>query len=156
MTKQEALIESAQTLVVGGEQHRRDGNLDVAIEQFSEAILLPLPEGAERNLLLYHAFACRGSAWGQQGDQDAAIDDFSRSISIDPDRALAYYNRGIAWEEKGPFDQAIDDYSRAIALESDHADAYLRRGLTWKKVDQLDRAEADFAAVRHLGSCDEV
>ena len=151
MTEQKALIDSAQSLVIRGEQLRREGDFDGAIAQFSEVIELPLPSGAERNLLLYHAFACRGAAFGQQGNQDAAVDDFSKSIAIDPDRALAYYNRGMAWEEKGQLDQAIDDYSRAIALEPEHTDAYLRRGLIWKKADRMEKAQADFSVVRELG-----
>ncbi len=110
-------IDAAQANIVLGEQLRRDGDFDAAVERFTEVITAPLPNGPERNLLLYHAHACRGAALAGKGDVDTALDDLSIAIQIDPERAIAWYNRGMAWEQKGEQDQAIADYNRAFRLD---------------------------------------
>jgi len=113
----EQQIDQAQTQILLGEQHRRDGGFDAAIECYTNVIVSNLPGGAERNLLLYHAHACRGAALIEKGNLDAALDDLTIAIQIDPERAIGYYNRGVAWERKGQSEQALDDYARAIRLD---------------------------------------
>lgn len=110
-------FDQAQTQILLGEQHRRDGGFDAAIECYTNVIVNHLPDGAERNLLLYHAHVCRGAALIEKGEIDAALDDLTIAIHIDPERAIGYYNRGVAWERKGQSEQALDDYARAIRLD---------------------------------------
>ena len=58
-----------------------------------------------------------GAAYGNKGEYDRAISDFTEAIRLDPKLASAYYNRGIAYENKGEHDKAIADYTEAIRLE---------------------------------------
>lgn len=44
--------------------------------------------------------------------------DYSRAISIRPDRAKTYYERGKAYEMKGDGVKAEEDFARAHKLES--------------------------------------
>ena len=156
MSESDPTLDWAQGLIVLGEQNRREGNLAEAIKQFDEVLDLPLDAGPERNLLRYHAYACRGAAHRQMGDNNAAIDDLSQAIAIDPERALAYVNRGQVWESEGEDDQAMDDYSRAIRLEHDHADAYSLRSEIWKRRGDMNRAIEDGDAARNLRADDEL
>ena len=60
-------------------------------------------------------------AYHNTGDLDAAIDDYSKSISLAPENAWVYSVRGAAYGAKGDLDAAIDDYSKAISLNPEDA-----------------------------------
>ena len=47
------------------------------------------------------------------GDYDAAIEDYTQALTINPDYALAYNNRGNALRIKGEHDKAMVDFNRA-------------------------------------------
>ncbi len=69
----------------------------------------------------------RGAASFQQGDYDAAIDDFSEAIRLNPNSAIAYNNRGFSWARKGAHEKAINDYSEAIRHDPTLTFAYFIR-----------------------------
>ena len=48
------------------------------------------------------------------GDYDRALQDYDRSIKINPSYAKAYNNRGIVYEEKGDTNRAVKDFDRSI------------------------------------------
>lgn len=127
MTNHEDLLDKAQSLLSDGDDLRRNGNYAAAIEQFTSVVDLPIEAGPERNLLLVHAYTCRGATFAEQKQYDDAIDDFSRAIQINPEHSLGYYNRAMAWEVKENFDQALDDYARLLHIDPEFADARERR-----------------------------
>ena len=51
------------------------------------------------------------------GRYESAIADFTESIRLKPDFALAYCNRGLANSQLAHYDDAIVDYSVAIARD---------------------------------------
>jgi tetratricopeptide (TPR) repeat protein len=138
----------AWEVVTRGESERADGKFSDAVASFSAAI------GAFNRdsplAAVVETYICRGVALGQSGDAEAAIEDFSHAIELNPNRALAYYNRGYSHELLGQFCLAVDDYSRAIELHEADAAAYVRRGVCRKRLHELAGARRDFAAVRRL------
>jgi tetratricopeptide (TPR) repeat protein len=58
----------------------------------------------------------RGTAYGEEGDYDRAIDDLIEVIRLDPDDAAAYRNRGFAYAEQGRGAEAIQDLETALRL----------------------------------------
>ena len=65
-------------------------------------------------------FNNRGLDRQNRGDYDAAIDDFTKGISLKPKPstlATLYNNRGNAFMSKNNFDAAVSDYSSAIQLQ---------------------------------------
>ena len=52
----------------------------------------------------------------EQGQIDAAVAFFSRSIELDPKFAPAYCDRGLAMVLKGDFDKAMSDLNTAVKL----------------------------------------
>jgi len=136
MADHEDLIDKAQSLLTVGEDYRRSGDYSAAIEQFTSIVELPIEDGPERNLLLVHAYTCRGATFAEQDQHDDAIDDFSRAIRINPEHSLGYYNRAMSWEVKGNLDQALDDYARLLQIDPEFADARTRREQSRaKKID---------------------
>jgi len=62
------------------------------------------------------AYYNRGYAYGEKGEYDLAIKDYSKAIELKPDYADAYYNRGLACVKKGEYDRAKEDFQRACEL----------------------------------------
>jgi tetratricopeptide (TPR) repeat protein len=48
----------------------------------------------------------RGMAYGNKGEFDKAIADFTEAIQLDPKLAQAYNNRGVAYYFSGQYDKA--------------------------------------------------
>jgi tetratricopeptide (TPR) repeat protein len=119
-----------------GIDYQQDGQLELAIEEYDQAIALD-PQYAE-------AYLARGYTYAIMGDLDRAIADFDQAIALDPQLAEAYAKRGTAYAVKGDFDQAIADLDQAIALDPQNANAYMNRGNAYDDIGDFDRAIADF------------
>jgi tetratricopeptide (TPR) repeat protein len=124
-----------------GHEWRSKGDLDRAIADFSEAIVLD-----PRYSSAYHR---RAMAFRAKGDLDRALADHTTAIRIEPTPA-AFTSRGDTWREKGDIDRAIIDYSEAIRLDATSVAAFHRRGLAWREKDDLDRALSDHTAAIRL------
>ena len=86
------------------------------------------------------AFDNRGAEYGDKGDYDRAIVDYTASIRLDPKYAPAYNSRGNSWYNKGDHDRAIADYDAAIRIDPAYAAAFKNRGDAQSNKGDLDRA----------------
>ncbi len=92
------------------------------------------------------------------GDFKGAIEDFTKSIRIDPNNFLAYYGRGKAKFDLNIFTGALADFNKAIEIDSSSSNSYFFRGcckflsndkngacLDWNKAGDLgDTISYDF------------
>ena len=85
----------------------------------------------------------RGLAYGQLGDYDQAIADFSRAIELKPDIAKPYNNRALVYEKKGRHDREMHDLNRAIEVDPDYAVAYNNRAMAYRKRGLHDKEMQD-------------
>ena len=86
----------------------------------------------------------RGIAYGEKGEVDLAIEDFTKAIELKPDYALAYNNRGAVYRSKGEHDLAIEDCNEAIRLKHDYAEPYSNRGAAYRNKGDYNRAIKDY------------
>jgi tetratricopeptide (TPR) repeat protein len=93
---------------------------------------------------LKRAYDHRGFAWGERGNLDKSIADYTKVIEIDPKDTAAYNVRGGAWMEKGGYDQAIADFTMAIEIDRKYFHAYNNRGIAWRCKGDYDKAIADY------------
>jgi tetratricopeptide (TPR) repeat protein len=73
-------------------------------------------------------YIARGNLYAVQGEVDRAIADYDTAITLDPNRAVAFFNRATALMEKGEIDRALFDFDHAIELDPMDADAHVGRG----------------------------
>lgn len=91
-----------------------------------------------------------------KGDDDRAVDDLNRVISLSPDYAMAYSNRSDAYNNLGKYYEAIVDANKAIVLNPYDAIAYCNRGIIYGRHGNYDEAMADFNRAIELNSDDDM
>ena len=90
------------------------------------------------------AYIHRGLAYSAAKDNDRAMQDYVRAITLDPDYAPAYNDLGAAFKDKGDYGRAIENYTRAIGLCPRYAKAYGNRGIAYKNKGDNGRAIEDY------------
>ena len=86
----------------------------------------------------------RGIDYGEKGEYDLAIEDFTKAIELKPDYEIAYNNRGAVYRAKGEHDLAIKDCNEAIQLKQDYAEPYSNRGAAYRNKGDYDCAIKDY------------
>jgi Flp pilus assembly protein TadD len=94
---------------------------------------------------LKDAFCNRGSAYGELGQWDKAVVDYSRMIEIDPKDRDGYYSRGVAYANLGQWEKAIANYSRAIEIDPKYPVAYYNQGIAFYNLREMDKAIANYS-----------
>ncbi len=118
-----------------GMAHHRAGEYDLAIADFSEALI-----GFQHQVL----YVNRGKAWESKGDYPRAISDYSEAISRQPNWILPTTRRGILYVLTRNFDAALTDFNNVIKFRPNSADAYFNRGMANLLVRNIPLARADF------------
>jgi tetratricopeptide (TPR) repeat protein len=95
---------------------------------------------------LSKAYASRGTWQHKKQNEDAALADYDRALSIDPTNVEFYDYRADAWLAKGDLSRAIDNYDQAIRIDPTYAAAYFSRGRAYEKKGEIDRARASYRA----------
>jgi tetratricopeptide (TPR) repeat protein len=72
--------------------------------------------GQSTTTALAIAYNNRGNAYTAKADYDRAIQDFDKSIKLNPTYAKPFNNRGVAYLKKGEYDLAIKALDEAIRL----------------------------------------
>jgi tetratricopeptide (TPR) repeat protein len=86
---------------------------------------------------------------------DNALEDFSKTIQINPMLSKAYVYRAKLLLTLEQYDKAMDDANESIRLESANAIGYEVRGLCWRKLKKYDKALQDFNTAINLDSFNE-
>ena len=117
------------------------GNLRVDAGDFSEAIdlytrFLETP-GTDSSFhapavgALANAFVRRGLRAEQNGDRQAAFDDYDKAVQLEPGIGLHWYNLGNSYKSLGQQSQAVEAYLKAIQLDPEHIDSHNNLGLVY-------------------------
>ncbi|MDR3341696.1 MAG: tetratricopeptide repeat protein [Treponema sp.] len=120
--------------------------------QFNEAIafythiLAMDPDNTIKSLIYKH----RGMAHFARSHYEAAIDDFTQSLELDPKSYKAFYYRGVVRAVLQQFIEAIDDFTRSLDINPYQSFCRYRRGLTYYHIDDYPQALADCEAALAL------
>jgi hypothetical protein len=92
----------------------------------TETAAAPVPEGRREDPVMY---VYRAAAKQARGEHDAAIEDLSKAIQIDPTCTTAWAGRALSLEAKGDLAGARRDYAKSIEIELRQEIARLARPL---------------------------
>jgi lipoprotein NlpI/V8-like Glu-specific endopeptidase len=126
-----------------GDEHYTADKAELAVGDISDA-LKSWPHSAELYLL-------RASWEDVQGDADAALDDYTQAVAVDPGYAPARYLYGRALLQRGDDDPAnlqgaIDAFTRLLKDFPRSPDVLLYRAFAYRAQKQNDKAIADLTA----------
>jgi tetratricopeptide (TPR) repeat protein len=88
----------------------------------------------------------RAVEYGNRGDMDHSIVDYTQAIDLRPDDknlAMLYGMRGDSYIKKNKIDQAMTDYAKAIKFDPSALN-YLKRGMAYLDIGDNNHAIADF------------
>lgn len=105
--------------------------------------LRPQPNALNRAII----HTRRGLIYMEQGDLEAAIDDFDEATKAKPSFADAIVNRGIAHTRNKQDERAVADFTAALRLQPPAKVAYALRAEAYVRLGDLDRAIADYTSV---------
>jgi len=98
-------------------------------------------------------FNNQGIIYGERGQHQLAIEEFSKAIQRKPAYAEAYNNRGFSYAKLGRYNYALEDYSNAIRLKPDYAVAYANRSVAYFKRGNNTLGCYDVHKACELGNC---
>lgn len=107
---------------------------DDALADYEQALAL------EDSTLDYHAYLGRGNVYLDLDNPQAAIDDFTRAIELQPGAAIPYYLRARAYGELNRYDAAIQDFQAARDKGMNSAIVLLELGRMYYERGDLDNA----------------
>ena len=73
-----------------------------------------------------------------------AIENFSKSINLNPNFADNFNNRGIAYAEVKNYKMAISDYDQAINLKKNYFNAYLNKAIALNNYKKFNESISCF------------
>src|SRR5262245_25363597 len=119
----------------------QDGAANPAIS--IEACTRAIGSGFYRNHDLSVLHYNRAVSHRKQGEDEAALADYSTAIRIDPRYEKPFNNRGNVRKDMGDTDGALADYSEAIRLKPDYHTALANRADLYDDKGEFDLALAD-------------
>jgi tetratricopeptide (TPR) repeat protein len=69
-----------------------------------------------------------------QGCFEAAIQDYTHAIGLNPGHCRACYNRAFSHDRLGQYEEAVADYTRALQIEPANATALHNRGSLFERL----------------------
>ena len=89
----------------------------------------------------------------------AAITDYTKALSLDPDKSTRhinynmdqiYYDRANCYENLHQYEKAISDYGQILKMDEDAEEAFLYRGECYFKIGQYEKAVTDYTqSIKH-------
>ena len=85
---------------------------------------------------------------------DAAVEDFTAALRLDPKDALTYRNRGDAYKTRSEWEKAIADYVQVLRLEPQDGNALRERGACYYMLEQYDQSLDDLGQALRIAPDD--
>jgi tetratricopeptide (TPR) repeat protein len=131
-----------------GAQQARPSTTPAPLASYNAAIATAQAGGDPKVQAL--AFYERGNANLDQGNNQAAVADYTQSIKLDATNARAFNNRALAYAALGQANPALADYAVAIKLDPAYTRAYLNRLHLLEQRGDLKAIAANYGRLAQL------
>ena len=114
------------------------------LELFNSNKLIETKKEIEKQLIKYSKssvlFNILGAVLAEQNKPQEALENYNKSIKINPNYSQAYNNLGVCLYKLGKIDEAIQSYRKAIEIQPKHADAHNNLGATFKELGKHEKS----------------
>jgi tetratricopeptide (TPR) repeat protein len=118
-----------------GNMERLNGNLDVAIENYTQAIAIRPHAKTYSNL---------GAAYRKQKNFTAAMDVYQQALKLDPKSPFAHFGLGIVYASLGKYDQAEIEYVKAAGFDPTYEDVFVNLGALYAAEGRYEDAVTQY------------
>ncbi|MCC7201198.1 MAG: tetratricopeptide repeat protein [Nitrospirae bacterium] len=85
-----------------------------------------------------------GLAYLVAGKYDLALDEFNKTIGLNRQYYLAWYNAGVAYQLQGDLEKARLAYEESLKINPAYFRSYYNAGIVYKKLGELDMAISSY------------
>lgn len=85
-----------------------------------------------------------GNVHATLGQFDQALQAYSMTLQLDPNKASAYTNIGVVYYQTGQLDQAIQQFQHTLSIDAKDADTNYLLGAAYVQKNDLDNGEKYF------------
>lgn len=135
-------VKDPSPYIAQGEERRAAGDLDGALDAFTQAVAAAPSSALAHNKL--------GTVYVDLQRWDDAFAEFSKATQLDPRHAPAHSNLGNVYRERGRLDEAVACYQRAIAVDPDYWVAHQNLGVVFKQQGRIADAVREFKTATRL------
>ena len=129
------------------------------VEAFNQDIQTILASGEyqalqhlRRGIEIFRSYYQGTSSGGRGRGLEAALEEFTRAMTLDPTLAEPHYYRGAIFGEKNDLVSAVNEYTVALQLDPKGNPAYTARGIARAKLGDNVGAVSDFEAAITLAA----
>ena len=132
-------------------RYRPVSGLAIPIDTFKQIVNDRLPTTlAESELKTSDDFFVAAGNEAAKGNYQAAVRNYTRALTIDPDLSEVYFRRGISLILTKDWKNAEADFGRSIESNPNYIEAYLYRAKVRTVLGNSQGANADFSSVVSL------
>ena len=88
------------------------------------------------------------------GNDKKAIEFYKKSLEMEPENSMVYFNMGVAYGELEKFEEAVAAIDRAIELDPSQGIFYYGRGRIYLMFGDKSKAFEDFKIAADAGNSD--
>ncbi len=100
------------------------------------------------------AYYLRGVAHDQRREFKKSLDDFSKTVELNPKAADAWDRRGSVYFKLGNIKESIADFDQFLALRPDEEPGHWRRGIAYYYAGQFAEGKKQFAGYEKVDTND--
>lgn len=141
--------ESFGASLAKGERAAREGELQAAVDYYSDA--LRVWDRRNGKAAKAKALAMRAQAYEREDETSASLRDWSQVLKLEPKKGAFWRKRGELYLRLRNPSRALSDFYKAAAIDLDDADAYFDRGVAYEMQGDLTFAHEDYRTACRLG-----
>ncbi len=122
----------AVSLNISGDRLYQDGDIQGAVDEFKQGLLMDPTEANLHNSL--------GVCYGVLGDTQKALEAFETAMWLAPENVMAVYNKGYVLLQSGQYEQAREALLKADAIEGGVFEVVFHLGQLFMRMKQADKA----------------
>lgn len=86
----------------------------------------------------------------EQGDDEKAVEIFTKAMEVDPLYGAPYFNRGVIYADHRELEKALADFTKGLELDPAHELGYSNRAQIYFELGKLDEALGDIKSLLNL------
>ena len=123
-----------------------------AVKPTVTVVATPMPTPTPPDFSFYQTRADQNAG---KGDYNLAVADYSKSLEMKADNAIAYLGRGKAHFNLKSYDLSVKDFDKAVELNPKDSMAFLNRGVSYEKLGDSKKAMEDYQKAADLDPANE-